>query len=60
MGIGQRIEQIRQEQKIPVYIMCNHLMIESEAEYQKIISGIIQPTIFQQIMVIVSTQSPLF
>ena len=60
MDIGLRIEQIRQERGIPVHQMCTNLAIGSDIEYHKIISGQVNPTVFQQILVIISTKMALF
>lgn len=60
MDIGSRIEQIRQERGIPVHQMCDNLAVCSEREYHKIITGQVPLTVFQQILVIISTRSALF
>ncbi len=59
MSSGKRIEEIRQELKIPVYIMCNMLNIDSEIEYDRIIHGHTKLTNYQKIMVVSETRKML-
>lgn len=59
MSSGKRIEEIRQELKIPVYIMCNMLNIDSEIEYDQIIKGHKKLTNRQKIMIVSETHKIL-
>lgn len=59
MRIGQYIEYIRQKQNIPVFQMCDILMLVSELEYDDIKKGRIKPTVVQMIMFVAATHCPL-
>ena len=59
MSSEKRIEEIRQELKIPVYIMCNMLNIDSEIEYDQIIKGHKKLTNRQKIMIVSETHKIL-
>lgn len=64
MQMGTEIEQLRLERKIPMWIMCQTMNLDSEAEYAEIIYGRTAPTVYQMIMLIelfkCGFNSPLF
>lgn len=59
MQVGQYIEYIREKQNIPVFQMCNILMLVSELEYDDIKKGRIKPTVLQSIMFVAATRCPI-
>ncbi len=59
MNVGHAIERIRISENIPLYQMCDILGLTSEMDYHKIRTGMVAPTIYQQIMVVINTRKPL-
>lgn len=59
MRIGHHIEATRQNLEIPVFKMCDILVIETELEYHKITTGWLSLTTYQKIMFIAATERPL-
>ncbi|MBD5388725.1 hypothetical protein HDR63_00530 [bacterium] len=52
MKLGYWIEEARITANIPVYMMCNTLDLETEADYKKLIGGRDHLSIYQTIMLL--------
>ena len=52
MKLGYWIEEARIVANIPVYMMCNNLDLETEADYKKLIGGRDHLSIYQTIMLL--------
>lgn len=59
MKIGHKIERLRQERNIPLYVMCDIMAIPSEAAYSDIVRGNTEPTIYQLVMLVIFFSNPL-
>lgn len=53
MLTGKHIENARIHAGIPFYIMCNAMNLNSEQEYEAIVSKNKIPTVYQQIMIFI-------
>ena len=59
MKIGHKIERLRQERNIPLYVMCDIMAISGEAAYIDIVRGNTEPTIYQLVMLVIFFSNPL-
>lgn len=59
MYIGQQIEQIRQQENIPVHCMCNIFGLTSSKQYEHLINGKIIPSTMHLILFIDTTHKSL-
>ncbi|MDE5615359.1 MAG: hypothetical protein K2I81_00805 [Alphaproteobacteria bacterium] len=51
MLTGRHIEAARIHAGIPIFIICNAMNIETEAEYHSIVDKNKKPSVYQQIMI---------
>lgn len=57
--LGAEIEEIRQKNRIPLYIVCDLFCVNESKWFEQIVAGKRKPTTYQLIMFIEMTKTPL-